>query len=120
MRVHGLLYGVLVVGRRHPSAVGQPVQRPDELGAQEEQKAEGQEEEEDSDGRRGHRRRRSVANAARLVAPASSPSVPVVSSRPRPLPPRTRLHPTTTGRVARPRILPPTPKNRIRWIMFDV
>lgn len=50
VRVHGVLHDLRSVGRRHPSAVGQSVQRPDELGAQEEQ-----EEEEEGQGHRGHR-----------------------------------------------------------------
>lgn len=43
MRVHGVLHHIPVVRRRHPSAMGQSVQRPDQLGAQEEQEAERQE-----------------------------------------------------------------------------
>lgn len=58
--VHGLLFDLRVVGRRHPSAVGQSVQRSVEPGTQEEQ-----EEEEEGQGHRGYRSMSSSATSHR-------------------------------------------------------
>lgn len=80
MRVHGVLHGVPGARRWHSTAVGQSVQRPNQPGAQEEQKAKGQAQDGDRHGRRGH-------------CSVNTPSKPIAVRHPRPpYPPLTR-HP---------------------------